>query len=543
MKDSANSSNTGGSSTQSPEEQFLDALIAGDTSIGVPIERAEPGTCAWVLTELRSWRKGPHNHPLWISGSSGCGKSVMSWFILQEKNKWIPSQEETKGKIIVAGSFCDRHPGRQKPIWILRTLLYEILKQNRDLINTKDSDFWQEPGNKGQPVLNLDSFESIESLAKLLGQITGHANVSELYLVVDGQYQQQEDAIDLEHLVNRVSNYCGKKTTPRWIFSTRPNDLDLLMQNAQVIDLFEMNREDIRVVAQARMKHFQRLNSAITETFISEVVEIITARAEGMFLWLSLALKSLGNGTIWDINVIKEKLQSIPYDVQAIYGAIYEHLDKKMQNLVLWVHVAGRSLKLSEVLVMWALQDGAKSIEAIEKRSLSPSTIRNSFEHHLKALLALHDDDSIHLAHPSVKDFTQQLFRNSGKSQGQEQISIAKTHKQLAEICIAYLSLEKIRTLPVPEPPVDKDGMIDRERREKEIKQYLGKYQFLEYSIMFLGLHLRESETPDEVAQAWEGREEFFKSKSQAMQHWVRGYDLLVRCTAGKCMDTMNLSH
>ncbi|QYS94249.1 ANK_REP_REGION domain-containing protein [Trichoderma simmonsii] len=519
----------GGSSAQSPEEQFLDALIAGDTSIGVPIEPAEPGTCSWVLTELRSWRKEPHSHPLWISGSSGCGKSVMSWFILREKNEWISPQEETKGKTIVAGSFCDRHPSRQKPIWILRTLLYEILKQNRDLIDTKDPEFWQESGNKGQPILNLDLFESIDSLAKLLGQITDHANVSEVYLVVDGQYQQQEDAMDLEYLVNRVSSYCGKKATPRWIFSTRPNDLNRLMPNTQVIDLFERNRQDILVVAQARMKHLQRLNSAITESFISEVVEIMTTRAEGMFLWLSLALKSLGNSTIWDINEIKEKLQSIPYNVQAIYGTIYEHLDKRMKTLLLWVHVAGRSLKLSEVLVMWALQDGEESIEAIEKKSLSPDAVRNSFESNLKALLVLHDDSTIHFAHPSVNDFTQQLFNSTD---GQEQISIANTHKQLAELCLAYLSLEEIRTLVVPEPPVDENGMIDRVKREEEIKQYLGRYQFLEYSIIFLDLHLRESEEANNDAQVVEGRDEFFGRESQAMKHWVRGYDLLVRCTA-----------
>ncbi|KAK1255061.1 hypothetical protein MKX08_009056 [Trichoderma sp. CBMAI-0020] len=521
----------GGSSPQSPEDQFLDALMAGDTSLGVPIEPPEPGTCLWILTELRSWREGPPDRPLWISGSSGCGKSVMSLFILREKQKWISSQEEANGKIIVAGSFCDRHPNRQTPIWILRTLLYEILRQNRDLIDTKDPEFWQESKNQGQLILNLDAFESIDSLAKLLKQITNQANVSDVYLVVDGQYQQQQDAMDLERLFELVSKQCGEKD-PRWIFSTRPNDLDRLMQNAQVIDQFKKNRGDIRVVAQARMKYLQRLNSAINESFINEVVDIITTRAEGMFLWLSLALKSLGNGTLWDINEVKDKLQKIPYDVQAIYGNIYEHLDKKMRNLLLWVYAAGRSLTMSEVLVMWALQDGANSTEEIEKKSLSPNTIRNSFEGNLKALLTLHDDNSIHFAHPSVKDFTQQLCTNSDKGQGREQLSIAKTHKQLAELCLAYLSLEKIQNLDVPEPPVDEHGMIDRAEREKKVEKYLGEYQFLEYSITFLGLHLRESEKDDHEQVDIKTRDDFFSEKSRAMQHWVKGYDLLVRCTA-----------
>lgn len=162
--------------------------MAGDTSLGVPIEPPEPDTCEWILTELCSWREGPPDRPLWISGSSGCGKSVMSLFILREKQKWLSSKEEANGKVIVAGSFCDRHPNRQTPIWILRTLLYEILRQNRDLIDTKDPDFWQESKNQGQRILNLDAFESIDSLAKLLKQIANQANVSNVYLVVDGQY-------------------------------------------------------------------------------------------------------------------------------------------------------------------------------------------------------------------------------------------------------------------------------------------------------------------------------------------------------------------
>ncbi|KAL9479979.1 hypothetical protein ACSS6W_004765 [Trichoderma asperelloides] len=455
----------------------------------------------------------------------------MSSFILREKQSWISSEEETDGKVIVAGSFCDRRPSRQTPIWILRTLLYEIFRQNRDLIYTEDPEFWQESGNKEQLILNLESFESIDSLARLFGQIVNREDVSDVYLVVDGQYQQQQDAIELEHLFNVVSRCCVKKG-PRWIFSTRPNDLDRLMRNAQVIDLFERNREDIRVVAYARMKYLQRLNSIITEAFIHKVVDIITTRAEGMFLWLSLALKSLGNGTIWDINLVQEKLQSIPYNVQDIYGKIYELLNKKMQTLLLWVYAAGRSLKMSEVLVMWALQDDAKSIEEIEKKSLSPDTIRSSFEGNLKALLTLHDDSSIHFAHPSVKDFTQQLFTNVDKCHGREQFSIAETHKQLAEVCLAYLNLERIRNLDVPAPPVDENRMIDRAEREKEIKRYLGKYQFLEYSIIFLGLHLRESEKDNNKQVDINGRDKFFGEQSQAMQQWVKGYDLLVRCTA-----------
>ncbi|THC91507.1 hypothetical protein EYZ11_009038 [Aspergillus tanneri] len=511
----------GGSSAVNAEDTFLDALIAGDASIGVQIEPPEPGTCLWILPELRTWQAGAPNHPLWISGSPGCGKSVISSFILRERQSWAPPKEGKDGKLIVAGSFCDRHPNRQTPIWIMRTLLYEIFRLNRDLIDTKDPEFWQESGNPEHPILNPDAFESMESLAKLLGRITAHVDVSEVYLLVDGQYQQTQDALGLCDMVNQVSNYgSGGVSQPRWIFCTRPNGLDRLMQNVQTIDLFEKNREDIRIVTRSRVKHFQMLNPGLTESFFDEVVEILTRRAEGMFLWLSLALKSLGDGMIWEINLVKEKLQSMPYDVQAIYGTIFESIDKKMQTLLRWAYVAGRPLKVNEILVMWALQDGAKSIEEIKQRSLRPEIVRSSLESGLKALLALHHDSSIHLAHPSVKDFIRQLYNNSSERQVQERISICETHKQMAESCLAYLSLEEIRELEAPEPPVDANGMIDREKREKEIERYLGNYHFLEYSITFLGFHLRESENTG-VHVDIHGRDEFFGGKTNALQHWL----------------------
>lgn len=510
----------GGSSAPSPEDQFLNALIANDANIGVHFEPPGPGTCLWILPELRAWQTGSPNHPLWISGSPGCGKSVMASFIIKERQNWIPAKEGANGstKIIVAGSFCDKQPNHQTPIWILRSLLFEIFKQNRDLIDNKDPDFWQNCDDPN-PILNTDSFESMESLAKLLGRIATNA---ELYLVVDGQYQQSQDALDLCNLIHQVSSYCEENAFPRWILSTRPNSFDRLMPNAQVIDLFEKNRDDIRIVAQSRMKHFQQLNPALAESFFDDVGEMLTQRAEGMFLWLSLALKSLGDGTIWDISIVKEKLQSIPYDVQAIYGNTFENIDEKMQTLLRWVYVAGRPLKINEVLVMWSLGDKAKSIKDIEKKSLRPETVRSSLESGLKVLLTLHEDTSIRFTHPSVEDFTRQLFNDSEKG-----VTLSEMQKQMAEACLAYLNLEEIQANPVPEPPVDANGHIDREKRENEIERYLGKFHFLEYSIKFLGLHLRESEM-DNVP----GMDKFLDSKS--MQQWVRGYDLLVRCTQGK---------
>ncbi|RVD85540.1 uncharacterized protein DFL_003860 [Arthrobotrys flagrans] len=165
-----------GGAPPNPDEQFLEALIDGDTNTEAGITPPEPGTCEWILSESKftDWKMGQENYPLWIHGYGGCGKSTLCSFLIKEQQKWaFPPGEVVNGtkgakKTIVAGCFC---PKRQTPEWILRVLLYEILKQNRGLIDKSSPDFWQASSDNGNehPILNSDAFDSAELLAKLLG--------------------------------------------------------------------------------------------------------------------------------------------------------------------------------------------------------------------------------------------------------------------------------------------------------------------------------------------------------------------------------------
>ena len=46
-----------------------------------------PGTCQWVLnhSKYQSWRTCPHDDLLWISADPGCGKSVLSKFLVDQE--------------------------------------------------------------------------------------------------------------------------------------------------------------------------------------------------------------------------------------------------------------------------------------------------------------------------------------------------------------------------------------------------------------------------------------------------------------------------
>ncbi|RVD85541.1 uncharacterized protein DFL_003861 [Arthrobotrys flagrans] len=279
----------------------------------------------------------------------------------------------------------------------------------------------------------------------------------------------------------------------------------------------------------------QKIHTSIQDDFRDEVVEILTRRSEGMFLWLSLALNSLEDSAIWDINAIKERLQSIPFDVQAIYGKLFEAADPKMRTLLGWVFLAGRPLKIDEALTIFALENKPKSVKDMKKNIMSPVSLRGSIGGPMKAFLTLQEDDTICAAHPSVKEFIDDILNNQQQQSQKLVTGIVRVgvHKQMAAACVAYLNLEEVQALSVPKPPVDNNGMIDKKKLEKEVEKYLEKYQFLDYSIRYLGLHLRES-GKDEIKDSAQGIDNLFDKNSSALRNWVQGYDLLVRCTQGK---------
>ncbi|KAK5994094.1 hypothetical protein PT974_07534 [Cladobotryum mycophilum] len=519
------------SSQTNPEDYFLQVLIGEHNGTRAKMVAPESVTCSWILqdSQFSAWKTSSGVCPLWIHGNPGCGKSVMSSFILKSRQKWAPQPEKTCSstenpkKTIVAGCFRDEDPIPSDFYWILRILLHEIFKSDRELLSHVMSapEFWH-GFDAPHPILNEEVVESVDILASLLGKIAADPGISGLYLIVDDQYQGGRDATNLGDLINRVSSHYTESSSPRWIISTRPNGFNRVMDKTYVVDLGSKNGPDITKVAASRMESLRKGNSAITESVRDS--DPTECSCGSRWPWI-----------VWDIKTIDEVLQNIPYNVQAIYGQAFENADPKAQSMMRWVFVAGRPLKVSEIQIMLAINDGAKSSEEIRQRAPRAKTLRISMDNSGKSLLSLHEDDTIHLSHPSVIDFMSRCLTDAQQQQppgaGSNGIAKADVHKNIAEICLVYPRLEEISNLQAPDPPIDETEIIDQTRRAQVVEEYLGGHDFLEYSIKYLGLHLRKSKTEDVNIK---GSNDFFGNDSAALRNWVKGYDLLVRCTHGK---------
>ncbi|KAL2811468.1 hypothetical protein BJX63DRAFT_433315 [Aspergillus granulosus] len=542
------------------EDKILDALVAGDPKNRHDIRQADPGTCEWILDHapFRNWlQKDPSvTAPLYIQGIPGSGKSVMLKFLIKELEKRLSLSSASPsplnagslslgvpGKTIAASCFCDdKNEHRRTPIWILRTLLYRLFQQNRNLVKHVQKHI-QKSGSLDTLGSDPDEFQSLDVLQKILEELIPDPEVEVVYFVVDGLDQCGPHLPAVLRMINdlstRINGEASKQGQPfslRCIVSDRGSKIarDKMLPE-YTIDMPTDNQRDIDHVTDSRVKRIQEYRY-FSDTILQSTTSLLKRNSKGMFMWLSLVLDDLGTWEgVWTETKIEEKLHSIPSDVAAFYKAMLERQPrdsvKRLQTMLMWVYFAGRPLSLQELNVVLTLQ-GNGEYAGGESADEEIDALRRNVEGNWGALFTV-QDGVIDLSHQSVKDFLSGVFSAEGKQEYPRYgLAPAEAHREIASTCLAYLQIKEVHQREVPKPPVNADGMIDETQLLHVRQQYLDGFPFLGYSIEFVGHHLRESEIQEETDV--KGMKEFFAADSAALASWAPAYDLLKRWTSGK---------
>lgn len=451
------------------------------------------------------------------------------------------------GKTIAVGCFCDdKNERRRTPVWILRTLLYKLFQQNRNLVKYALSHFQslEDLGTSNQVGPDPDEFQSLDVLQKIFEDIATDPEVEVLYLVIDGLDECGPHVSAIIRLIDELSvrvsgkaSSLGKKFSLRSIVSDRSSKIVRDKMGAKyTIDVAKENQRDIDAVVDRRMRSIQEYRS-FSENLREHVTTLLRERSKGMFMWLSLVLDDLSTWEgIWTETRVKEKLQSTPRDVEAFYGAMLEEQSRdvvsRLRTLLMWVFFTCRPLTLREVDMILILQEG-KNCTGVTSSDEDLEALRCSIENSWGTLFVVRDG-ALHLCHGSVRDFLSYLFSDEGeKEYPRYGINKIAAHRQMAAVCLTYLCLDEIQKREVPKPPVNSDGLIDESKLTAVKQRYLDRYALLQYAVEFVGHHLRESQIQEETDVI--GMKDFFSADSAALFSWVKSYDLLKRWTYGKC--------
>jgi len=305
------------------------------------VSRAHQTTFDWVFATpdgafsasaesngLVPWlRDDTENQIYWINGKAGSGKSTLMRYIVEHPQTAKLLQQWAGSIPLSVVTFYFWTSGsilQRSQTGLLRSLLYQILDQQRDLIPWALPQLWMASQDTRKRVQMSSTWETAELLQGLLRSFRLASKKVKLCLFIDGldEFNGGEATIInlLRQLVALSPNVKACVSSRPWAafekaFGHKPH---ILLQDLTLRDMDRFISDQMREHIHARHLVQQEANS-----FARFKVEMLK-RAQGVFLWTTLALRFLLSKVDEDttLNGMHESLMRLPSDLEDLF----EHL-------------------------------------------------------------------------------------------------------------------------------------------------------------------------------------------------------------------------
>ena len=308
------------------------------------VARAHESTFEWVFdadhdleapwTNFVPWLRSAEDHIslYWVTGKAGSGKSTLMRYLCDDEHTQQHLHSWAGPFPLICGKSFFWNPG--SPIQrslrgLLQTLLHQVLSQERDLIKVALPWHWQayelDPGSLG-PWVNR---ELIDAFRKLIDQTQDRAKI---FLLIDGLDEFEGDDAARSEVVTLFQLIAGYRHVKVCI-SSRPwlifedafrGQPSLLLQHLTYGDI--SNYVNAEIGANSNFRLHERGNPE----GCSKLVQTIVDKADGVFLWVFLVVRSLLEG-LRDGDSIAElqrRLESMPSDLDEYFKQMMGTLDR-----------------------------------------------------------------------------------------------------------------------------------------------------------------------------------------------------------------------
>jgi hypothetical protein len=265
----------------------------------------------------------------YISGKPGSGKSTLMKFVAQHKRTRV-ALEKWAGDSLVRASFFFWNLGspiQKSSIGLLRGLLYDILNQQRSLISVVMPELWNIAAHSAAGT-NLGDL-SLEDLKRWIRKLLAEETTSlKFFFIIDGIDEFEGDHDELVELINSVV----KNKNIKILLSSRPTTLsEESFKGCPKLRLQDLTRSDIQKYAGYHLSgKLEQRHGAQWTALIDEITE----KSYGVFLWVVLVVQSLKEG-LRDGDSIKEmgdRLNELPSDLRALYDHMIRNLKPRYQQ-------------------------------------------------------------------------------------------------------------------------------------------------------------------------------------------------------------------
>jgi len=298
------------------------------------ISKEHSHTFLWIFSQTSSikfvdWLKG-EDGVYWVSGKPGSGKSTLIKFVAEHEQTKLCLEEWAGEKKLVTAKFyfwsASSHHSQKSQRGLLRTILYQILRQCPELIQMAYHDQWIAMTSDGKVLKDSrDELLTVPALLNTLRKIsTSTASDTKFCFFLDGLDEYDGRSADIIELIDILKSFPNVKTC----VSSRPwNEFEDRFGNDSPWKLYmhDLTRDDIRLYVEdtlGKNSRFRQLQKEDRQcpNFVSNIVR----DADGVFLWVFLVIRSLLDGlTNSDrIKGLQERVNETPKDLKDYFKSI-----------------------------------------------------------------------------------------------------------------------------------------------------------------------------------------------------------------------------
>jgi len=415
-----------------PHEMVLDTLWFREIKYREGgIVDAHMKTCRWIFcgpeandgviswTDFPTWLRQDSSNIYWIAGKPGSGKSTLIKYILGPGRERLNSnlQQWARDKPLAVAAYYSWSGGKneqQKSLdGLLRTLIYQILEVFKDLTPRVCPCHWalfklfgnqKIPNQAGWTRSQLQ--EAFSTLLTLLQR-----EDYRVAIFIDGL--DEFNPSDQEGVVAFIEETYA--TSPKvvkicaasrpWLeflepFKSKPS---LRMETLTEGDINSYVHEKFRAnLGLEELK--QRYGEEQMDSLIKELVE----KAEGVFLWVSVATKALSGAMIGGAAMpeLRELLCTLPPELRDLYQQVWNGLDDSNKWATFqYIEIVDAHEGPLDVPTMFA----AEQPDPYEAATVTPVLQRNQLYRRLlskaRGLLELSGSDIVSYHHRSLNDW------------------------------------------------------------------------------------------------------------------------------------------
>lgn len=455
-----------------------------------------PGTCKWFLQDeefRKNWLDREESVALWVSGPIGCGKTILSSYIVDELNtvEFRSSNPSTSCYF-----FCDAKNDKENTgEAVLRAILHQVFTAHPFLLQKHALPYYQSMGSR----IHL----SFGTLCDIFEKVCFDTTMGDIYCVIDGFDEcEKSSRRQLIRLFKRtIETKRTRESHVTQLFKIlmvgRPEETIHSsfhgLKYGHTIQLDKKSEQidkDITEVVQAEVGKLKHLWSE-RDDMRSMIESTLIARAHGSFLWASLVLEILREPPESAADDLEKVLASMPGTLEGIYEDIIEAIpirrQKSASKILMYLVCAARPLLLSEIAVALAIEpDDGALVSVIRKVS---ADIKRHLRLHCGPLLKI-VGETVRLVHRSAMDFLQEPLSFKPET-FIFYVDSVKSNYTIATACVRYISM--LRPADVFE---ESDG-VARNNQSPQMKSEVALTQssggaFVLYAATYWAYHLRQ---------------------------------------------------